>query len=62
MKMNSKREPYFLYPAPKTIRWQNLSLDIQNLCFPLEMVKKYDFLFDHFAVKSNNLGMEVFCQ
>jgi hypothetical protein len=62
MKMNSKSEPYFLYPAPKTIRWQIPSLDIQNLCFPLEMVKKYDFLFDHFAVKNKNRGLEVVCQ
>lgn len=60
--MSSKNEFSFLFPAPKTIRWQNHSLDIQNLCFPLEIIKKYDFLFDYFAVKNKNRGLEIICQ
>jgi hypothetical protein len=60
--MSNKNEFSFLFPAPKTIRWQNHSLDIQNLCFPLEIIKKYDFLFDYFAVKSKNRGLEIICQ
>jgi len=60
--MSNKNEFSFLFPAPKTIRWQNHSLDIQNLCFPLEIMKKYDFLFDCFAVKNKNRGLEIICQ
>ena len=62
MKMNKKNEFAFLFPALKAIRWQNLSLEIQNLCFPLEITKKYDFLFDYFAVKNKNRGVEIVCQ
>ena len=62
MKMSNKNEFSFLYPALKTIRWQNRSLDIRNLCFPLEITKKYDFLFDYFAVKNKNRGLEIVCQ
>jgi hypothetical protein len=62
MKMSIKNEFYFLFPAPKTIRWQNHALDIQNLCFPLEIIKKYDFLFDYFHVKNKNRGLEIICQ
>jgi hypothetical protein len=62
MKMNIKNEFYFLFPAPKTICWQNPVLDIQNLCFPLEITKKYDFLFDYFSVKNKNRGLEIVCQ
>lgn len=60
--MNVKNEFSFLFPVPKTIRWQNYSLDIQNLCFPLEITKKYDFLFDCFGVKNKNRGLEITCQ
>jgi hypothetical protein len=60
--MSSKNEFSFLFPAPKTIRWQNYSLDIHNLCFPLEIIKKYDFLFNYFAVKNKNRGLEIICQ
>jgi hypothetical protein len=62
MKMSIKNGFNFLFPAPKTIRWQKHSLDIQNLCFPLEITKKYDFLFDYFAVKNKNRGLEINCQ
>jgi hypothetical protein len=60
--MNIKNEFYFLFPEPKIIRWLNYSLDIQDLCFPLEITKKYDFLFDYFAVKNKNRGLEIVCQ
>lgn len=60
--MDNKNEFSFLFPAPKTIRLQNRFLDIQNLCFPLEISKKYDFLFDYFAVKNKNRGLEIICQ
>ncbi len=60
--MSSKNEFSFLFPAPKTIRQQSYFLDIHNLCFPLEIIKKYDFLFDYFAVKNKNRGLEIICQ
>ncbi len=60
--MSIKNEFLFLFPVPKTIRLQNRSLDIQNLCFPLEITKKYDFLFEYFAVKNKNRGLEITCQ
>lgn len=50
-----------MFPAPKMMRWQNYSLDIRNLCFPLEIIKKYDFLFDYFQVKNKNQGLEIIC-
>ena len=62
VKMNIKNELAFLFPAPKTISLQDRSLDIQNLCFPLEITKKYDFLFAYFAVKNKNRGLEISCQ
>jgi hypothetical protein len=60
--MSTKNEFKFLFPAPKIVRWQKHSLDIRNLCFPLEITKKYDFLFDCFAVKNKNRGLEIICQ
>jgi hypothetical protein len=60
--MSAKNEFHFLSPAPRSIRLQNRSLDIQNLCFPFEITKKYDFLFAHFAVKNKNRGLEITCQ
>jgi hypothetical protein len=62
MKMNKKNEFNFLFPPLKAVRWLNFSLDIQNLCFPLEITKKYDFLFGYFAVKNKNRGLEIVCQ
>ncbi|MBN2400045.1 MAG: hypothetical protein JXI33_06865 [Candidatus Aminicenantes bacterium] len=60
--MNIKKEFPFLFPAPKTIRLQNRTLDIQSLCFPLEITKKYDFLFEYFHIKNKNRGLEITCQ
>jgi hypothetical protein len=62
LKMNTNDECDSLFPVPKTIRRQNPALDIQNLCFPLEIIKKYDFLFDFFSLKSKNRGLEIVCQ
>jgi len=62
MPMVNKNEFSFLYPAPKSIRMQTGMLDIQNLCFPLEISKKYDFLLNYFAVKNTNRGLEITCQ
>ncbi|HSQ34454.1 MAG TPA: glycoside hydrolase family 20 zincin-like fold domain-containing protein [Candidatus Binatia bacterium] len=60
--MDTLNECASLFPAPKTIRWQGPAMEIRNLCFPLEIIKKYDFLLDHFAVKSKNRGLEIVCQ
>ena len=57
-----KNEFAFLYPAPRSVRFVGGVLDIRSLCFPLEMSKKYDFLFEHFRVRSGSLGLEVVFQ
>lgn len=62
MKMDTKNDCSFLYPAVKTFRRQEHFLEIQNLCLPLEMTKKYDFLFDAFAIRNKNRGLEVIVQ
>ncbi|MCX6554182.1 MAG: hypothetical protein NTZ12_04080 [Candidatus Aminicenantes bacterium] len=60
--MSIKNEFSFIFPAPKDIRPLDHFLEIQNLCFPLEITKKYDFLFDYFGVKNKNRGLEILCQ
>ncbi|MCX6557542.1 MAG: hypothetical protein NTW95_08970 [Candidatus Aminicenantes bacterium] len=60
--MSSKNEFSFLFPAAKAIRRQEHFLEIQNLCFPLEITKKYDFLFDAFKIRNKNRGLEVIGQ
>ncbi len=60
--MENKKDFSFLCPTPRTVRPQNGTLDIQSLCFPLEITKKYDFLFDHFAIRNKNRGLEITCQ
>jgi hypothetical protein len=62
MEMNTKNEFSFLFPAAKVIRRQVHFLEIQNLCFPLEITKKYDFLFDVFKIRNKNRGLEVISQ
>jgi hypothetical protein len=62
MNMNTRNEFSFLFPAAKAVRRQEHSLEIQNLCFPLEITKKYDFLFDAFKIRNKNRGLEVICQ
>lgn len=60
--MSTVNECISLFPAPKAIRWQKSAVEIQNMCFPWEITKKYDFLFDHFGVRSKNRGLEIVCQ
>jgi hypothetical protein len=60
--MDNQNDFSFLCPAPRTLRLQNVTLDVQNLCFPLEITKRYDFLFAHHAVKNKNRGLEIICQ
>jgi hypothetical protein len=57
-----KDEFAFLYPAPRSVRRDGAVLDIRSLCFPLEILKKYDFLFEHFRVRNRNRGLEVVFQ
>ena len=57
-----KNEFAFLYPTPRAVRLGNGFLDIRSLCFPLEIVKKYAFLFAHFSVRNRNRGLEILCQ
>ena len=57
-----KNEFAFLFPYPKTILWRDDFFDIRDLCFPLEIYKKYDFLFDYFDVKNKNRGLEIIFQ
>lgn len=52
----------FLYPPPRTLRFHGAVLDIRSLCFPIEIYKKYGFLFDHFAIKNRNRGLEIIFQ
>jgi hypothetical protein len=54
-----KNEFAFLYPPPRNVRFSGAVLDIRSLCFPLEISKKYGFLFDHFAIKNRNRGLEI---
>jgi hypothetical protein len=60
--MENQNDFSFLCPAPRTLRLQGGLLDVQNLCFPLEITKKYDFLFAHHGVKNKNRGLEITCQ
>jgi hypothetical protein len=38
------------------------SLDIRSVCYPLEIFKKYDFLFDHFGIRNRSRGLQVVFQ
>jgi hypothetical protein len=57
-----KNELAFLFPPPRTVHFKGASLDMSSLCFPLEISKKYGFLFDHFPVKNRNSGLEIVFQ
>ncbi len=57
-----KNEFAFLYPPPRTVRFNGDVLDMRSLCFPLEIFKKYGFLFDHFSIKNRNRGLEIIFQ
>jgi len=54
-----KNEFAFLYPPPRTVRFHGTDLDMRSLCFPLEIVKKYGLLFDHYSIKNRNRGLEI---
>jgi hypothetical protein len=60
--MSSKNGFSFLFPPPRTVRVRDDFLDIRNLCFPLEIFKKYDFLFDHFGIRNKGHGLEILFQ
>ena len=49
----------FLYPLPKTLRPKEGTIRLDLLGFPLEIAKKYDFLFARFAVSSRGRGSEI---
>lgn len=57
-----KNEFAFLFPHPKNVLVRDDFFDIRDLCFPLEIYKKYDFLFDYFAVRNKNRGLEIIFQ
>jgi hypothetical protein len=57
-----KNEFAFLYPPAGNVHFKGLVLDMRSLCFPLEIFKKYGFLFDHFSVKNRNRGLEIIFQ
>lgn len=52
----------FLYPPPKSMRSGGGFLDIRSVCYPLEIFKKFDFLFDHFGVRNRSRGLQVVFQ
>jgi hypothetical protein len=49
----------FLYPPPRAVRFRGGSLDIRSLSFPLEILKKYEFLFSRFPVPSRGRGLVI---
>jgi hypothetical protein len=49
----------FLFPMPKSIRPKDGSIRLDLLGFPLEIAKKYDFLFRHFGLSGRGHGDEV---
>ena len=57
-----KNEFSFLFPYPRHVLVRDDSLDIRDLCFPLEIYKKYDFLFEFFNVRNKNRGLEILFQ
>jgi len=57
-----KNEFAFLFPYPKKALVRDDFSDIRDLCFPLEIYKKYDFLFDFFNVRNKNRGLEIIFQ
>jgi hypothetical protein len=57
-----KNEFAFLCPPARALRFSGGSLDIRSLSFPLEVLKKYDFLFSRFRVPSRGRGLEIIFQ
>ena len=52
----------FLFPPPRTVRLGAGSVDCRSVCFPLEIFKKYDFLFRHFSLSNRSRGLQVVFQ
>jgi hypothetical protein len=57
-----KDEFSFLYPPPRTLRRGHAALDIRSVSYPLEIFKKYDFLFEAFGVGNRSRGLQVVFQ
>ena len=57
-----KDEFSFLYPPPRTLRRGAASLDIRSVCYPLEIFKKFAFLFEYFGVGNRSRGLQVVFQ
>jgi hypothetical protein len=51
-----------LFPPPRTVRLGAGSVDCRSVCFPLEIFKKYDFLFGHFFRRNRSRGLQVVIQ
>ena len=54
-----KEEFAFLFPPPGSVRFKGGTLDIRSVCFPLELFKKFDFLFERFGVRNRARGLQV---
>ncbi len=54
-----KEEFAFLFPPPRSVRFKGGTLDIRSACFPLELFKKFDFLFERFGVRNRARGLQV---
>lgn len=57
-----KEEFAFLFPPPRSVRFKGGTLDIRSACFPLELFKKFDFLFARFGVRNRARGLQVVVQ
>ncbi len=57
-----KEEFAFLFPPPRTVRFNGGTLDIRSACFPLEVFRKFDFLFARFGVRNRARGLQVIVQ
>jgi hypothetical protein len=60
--MNMREDFAYLYPPPRVVRRHSGYLDIGSVCFPLEIFKKFDFLFKQFSVRNRTQGLEINCQ
>ena len=54
-----KEEFAFLFPPPRSVRFKGGTLDIGSASFPLELFKKFDFLFERFRVRNRARGLQV---
>ncbi len=49
----------FIYPRPRSVRASGERVDSRELSFPLEVVRKYGFLFKHFSISPAGRGIAV---